>query len=337
MGLYTERTLKILFTRAGKSCAFPKCSMQIIDEETNIVVCEICHIKSRNTLGPRYDVRQTYTERNSYENLVVLCPIHHKIIDENFVSYSVDRLNGIKAEHEAKVAANLENPQEKLDFLRELDDRIKLIIKHEKVLEDNTNVKDASGSTALAKRLAGEKKHIQAKGQWHASHEGLQQAIDSVNAILNKVESRYEQEREVLQSLGISLHKVKGFRSILTKDFISQIKLEGFSEGHYGSIPDEFRLEVQLYLKTRNLFDSHHPYTKLLESERLFPDLSPNGEVTWSESNSIYTTSEAVVEKIFELLLKQIERGRPDDESVDEFGNPTGDEDDNYSPFENGW
>ena len=269
--------------------------------------------------------------------MVVLCPIHHKIIDENFVSYSVDRLNGIKAEHEAKVAANLENPQEKLDFLRELDDRIKLIIKHEKVLEDNTNVKDASGSTALAKRLAGEKKHIQAKGQWHASHEGLQQAIDSVNAILNKVESRYEQEREVLQSLGISLHKVKGFRSILTKDFISQIKLEGFSEGHYGSIPDEFRLEVQLYLKTRNLFDSHHPYTKLLESERLFPDLSPNGEVTWSESNSIYTTSEAVVEKIFELLLKQIERGRPDDESVDEFGNPTGDEDDNYSPFENGW
>jgi hypothetical protein len=335
MGSYSYKTLKTLFGRAT-GCAFPTCTAPIVDEVSNVVVCEICHIRSRKLTGARYSAEQTDAERNDYENLIIMCSLHHKIIDEDVTSYSVERLNVIKAEHEVKVLASLENPKEKQDFLQQLDDRIRLIIEHEKVLEDDDNeVKEPSGSSALARKLAEKSRHTQTKGQWRAFHEGLQQAIESVNEILKKVETRYEQEVENLRSLQIFVHKAKGFRSIFDKNFISKIKLEGFSESHYGYIPEDFRLELQLYLKTSNPFDSNRPYTKLLESERLLPDLSPTGDVMWSDTNSSSMSSDEIVERMFEQLLKQVEKGRPVDEDVDEFGNSTDDEDD--SPFEDGW
>ncbi|WP_433531253.1 hypothetical protein ACQPYA_03845 [Micromonospora sp. CA-263727] len=43
---------------------------------------EIAHIRAANEGGRRYVARMTDEERNSFDNLVLLCIVHHKIVDK---------------------------------------------------------------------------------------------------------------------------------------------------------------------------------------------------------------------------------------------------------------
>lgn len=65
------------------------------------VTGRISHIKARSPGGPRYDALQTEDERHHFDNLVLLCPIHHDVIDDDPVAYSVERLTKMKLEHES--------------------------------------------------------------------------------------------------------------------------------------------------------------------------------------------------------------------------------------------
>lgn len=98
----TNKTIKQLFAKSGNLCAFPKCNIQLVDEVNRHLIGEICHIKARSPEGPRYDSQQNDTERNSYDNLIILCPNHHKIIDNDPESYTIERLKQIKQNHESK-------------------------------------------------------------------------------------------------------------------------------------------------------------------------------------------------------------------------------------------
>lgn len=95
-------TVKKLFALSGNNCAFPGCSTAMIDPEHGTVIGEICHIKAREEGGPRFDHNQTDDERQGFANLVLMCGVHHKIIDTDVDSYPVEILKAIKAEHEAK-------------------------------------------------------------------------------------------------------------------------------------------------------------------------------------------------------------------------------------------
>lgn len=46
-------------------------------------------------------VEQTEEQRHSYENLLLLCPIHHQVIDDDPVAYTVERLQQMKSIHES--------------------------------------------------------------------------------------------------------------------------------------------------------------------------------------------------------------------------------------------
>jgi hypothetical protein len=89
---------KRLFARSGNRCAFPKCPASIVHEDT--LLGEVAHIKGLNVGSARHDKTQTPEERNAYPNLILLCPNHHTIIDDDEVSYTVQRLP-IKTAHEA--------------------------------------------------------------------------------------------------------------------------------------------------------------------------------------------------------------------------------------------
>jgi hypothetical protein len=71
-----------------------------VDKDSGKVTGRICHIKARQSGGPRYDPNQTDEERRAFENLLLLCPLHHDVIDSDPVSYRVERLLEIKKEHE---------------------------------------------------------------------------------------------------------------------------------------------------------------------------------------------------------------------------------------------
>ncbi|HEX5280852.1 MAG TPA: hypothetical protein VFW28_12305 [Micropepsaceae bacterium] len=71
----------------------------MIQSET--VIGEICHVAAGSPNGPRYDANQTPAQRHSYDNLILLCPTHHAVVDDDWETYSVQRLLKMKAEHEA--------------------------------------------------------------------------------------------------------------------------------------------------------------------------------------------------------------------------------------------
>ena len=92
------KTVKKLFALSGNKCSFPDCDNSIFDENGTLIG-EICHIEAANPSGERYNPDQTDKERNSDENLILLCPIHHKVTNDVSI-YTVERLKAMKESHE---------------------------------------------------------------------------------------------------------------------------------------------------------------------------------------------------------------------------------------------
>jgi hypothetical protein len=91
----SEQTIKRLFALSGNLCAFPGCSLPIV-EVVGTVTGEICHIHAQNKGGPRYDELQSEEERQGFDNLILLCRRHHVMVDAEPDIYSADALAEIK-------------------------------------------------------------------------------------------------------------------------------------------------------------------------------------------------------------------------------------------------
>ena len=64
--------------------------------EDNTVMSEICHIEGVNATSARYNPNLDSDYINGVDNLILLCPNHHTIIDKNESTYSVAVLKQIK-------------------------------------------------------------------------------------------------------------------------------------------------------------------------------------------------------------------------------------------------
>jgi hypothetical protein len=62
---------------------------------------------SKERAGPRGEFAIPPEERDRYENLILLCKIHHKMVDDYPEIYTVERLREIKAAHEKWVRESL--------------------------------------------------------------------------------------------------------------------------------------------------------------------------------------------------------------------------------------
>ena len=74
-------TIKQLFGLSTNHCAFPGCEEVLIDPKWHGVKGEICHICAASPNGPRYDPNMSDDQRYAFENLILLCPTHHVVID----------------------------------------------------------------------------------------------------------------------------------------------------------------------------------------------------------------------------------------------------------------
>lgn len=99
----TDRTRKRLWGRSGNRCA--RCKHLVVDDES--IVGEECHIISPRSNGPRHDPSYPQEKLDSQENLILLCRVDHKIIDDQYESYTVDILRQMKATHEKWVSQKL--------------------------------------------------------------------------------------------------------------------------------------------------------------------------------------------------------------------------------------
>ncbi len=99
------KTTRALFALSQNKCAFPKCPILAYDQETGSVLVQICHIEGHKPDSARYRKDQTDAERHALQNLILMCGVHHKIIDDDEESYTVERLKKIKASHEIPTEA----------------------------------------------------------------------------------------------------------------------------------------------------------------------------------------------------------------------------------------
>jgi hypothetical protein len=98
------RDRKLLWSRSGNICAFEGCNRGLIIEVEQsgraAVVSQECHIVAEREDGPRGRSPLSTAERNSYLNLILLCLEHHKVIDDDPETWTVDRVLRMKADHE---------------------------------------------------------------------------------------------------------------------------------------------------------------------------------------------------------------------------------------------
>lgn len=97
----TKETIRHLFALTGNTCAFSNCGKSIYDEK-GIYQGEVCHIEAGKEGGPRYNHNLSQEKRDRFENLLVLCPYHHTVIDKDPPEYTVEKLKEIKTNHENK-------------------------------------------------------------------------------------------------------------------------------------------------------------------------------------------------------------------------------------------
>lgn len=94
-------TLRHLYLLSGNVCAFPKCSIVMIDKN-GTMIGEVCHIEAAEEGGPRFNPKMNNEDRRKEENLFLLCPTHHRAADAAPKNYTVAKLKSMKANHEEK-------------------------------------------------------------------------------------------------------------------------------------------------------------------------------------------------------------------------------------------
>lgn len=106
----SDKTRKLLWGKSGNRCAICKCKLiqDLTETDDFSVVGDECHIVSSQTMGPRYDERCPLEEINGYNNFLLLCKAHHKIVDDQPATYTANFLREIKIHHENSIAATLD-------------------------------------------------------------------------------------------------------------------------------------------------------------------------------------------------------------------------------------
>ena len=121
---YSQRTQRILDIQSLNQCAFPGCTSPLVEPGTGqsgpAVISDICHIYASSPNGPRGQGSLTEDELKSIDNLILLCPNHHRVVDRQPETYTAELLKQWKEEHEAKV--NKQRPAG-LDIIREIVDQ----------------------------------------------------------------------------------------------------------------------------------------------------------------------------------------------------------------------
>lgn len=108
---------KTLWARSGNRCALCKVELSEITAcNSPCLIGEIAHIEGYNEGSARYNPNMTDDERNSYDNLILLCANCHTKIDKDEITYTVQKLKRIKKEHEEWVNTQLKMSMIKFSF-----------------------------------------------------------------------------------------------------------------------------------------------------------------------------------------------------------------------------
>lgn len=89
-------TKKALYNLSNTQCSFPGCTQSIAVFETPVadptIVANACHIRGRRPGSARWDPDYPEDRLDHFDNLILLCPNHHKRVDSNPERFPVEEL-----------------------------------------------------------------------------------------------------------------------------------------------------------------------------------------------------------------------------------------------------
>jgi hypothetical protein len=99
----SEKVKTIIWTKSGGHCA--KCREPLCitgaSGEVSHLIGDVAHIVAEEEGGPRGLSVLTLNQRNSEPNLLLLCKPHHKQVDDDAVTYTLETLTKMKLAHES--------------------------------------------------------------------------------------------------------------------------------------------------------------------------------------------------------------------------------------------
>jgi hypothetical protein len=106
----SEKDMKLLWGLAAGKCSEPTCGhdcIQFVKPGGPMILGEMAHVIAKGAMGPR---GKPGGGEDSYDNLILLCPTHHTLVDKASGNFPVDTLQGWKSAHEANVRRALSAP-----------------------------------------------------------------------------------------------------------------------------------------------------------------------------------------------------------------------------------
>lgn len=107
-----DKTRKLLWGKSGNRCAqcYRLLSVEATELDDPAVVGDECHIVSGKPDGPRHDPSFPPEDIDGYPNLILLCRVDHKTVDDQWRTFDVVTLTRLKDDHERKIARATAHP-----------------------------------------------------------------------------------------------------------------------------------------------------------------------------------------------------------------------------------
>lgn len=99
-------TVYMLCANAAGRCEFEGCNEYVFCDSITLRKfnkSNVAHIVASSPDGPRGDANRSYELSDKLENLMLMCPSHHKLIDDNEDDYPEPLLLDMKKRHEERV------------------------------------------------------------------------------------------------------------------------------------------------------------------------------------------------------------------------------------------
>jgi hypothetical protein len=109
----SDKTRKVLWGRSGNRCTICKNEL-VVDssgQDDESVIADECHIISSKPNGPRHDTLYPVDKLDSYDNMILLCRTHHKMVDDQTATFTANILRQMKSNHEVWVSQKLAENQ----------------------------------------------------------------------------------------------------------------------------------------------------------------------------------------------------------------------------------
>ncbi|MFI0426663.1 MAG: ABC-three component system protein [Flavobacterium sp.] len=232
---YSQLTLKRLFALSGNKCAFPGCNIIFTNNETTENLSNICHIEDAEE-GGRYNPDMNDSERASFDNLILLCPTHHKITD-NLALFSVENLREMKRNHETNylnerltnnpsMLSNAINAISNLDLENDIEtDSLKIFNLKEKIAYNQV------------------KRNISIIDEYKIYH-------SKINSLYDELESQGSIKKEkLLNNIKLIYTKVKGNYILDSENIIESIRLNS------DNIIDDIYNELFIQMEKSSFFN----------------------------------------------------------------------------------